>query len=102
HTQTTTHDTLSLHDALPISTETPSSVTSVIAEVGFEETPIRPTILDDTTTKQTPKIATPSAAMSRAPRGILPARRFGTTTRVMIDRKSTRLNSSHVAISYAV
>src|SRR5437763_6844742 len=33
--------------------EAPSSVTSVIAEVGFEETPISPTMRDDTTTKQT-------------------------------------------------
>src|SRR6266498_1545195 len=46
-------------------TETPSSVTRVIAEVGFEETPIRPTMRDDTTTKQTPKIATAIAAISR-------------------------------------
>src|SRR3954447_12546273 len=35
-------------------TETPRSVTSVIAEVGFDDTPIRPTMRDDTTTNATP------------------------------------------------
>src|SRR3954462_7192776 len=49
-------------------TETPSSVTSVIADVGFDETPIRPTMREDTTTKQMPKIATPRAAMRRGPK----------------------------------
>src|SRR5258708_19136009 len=45
-------------------TDAPSNVTSVIAEVGFDETPISPTMSDDTTTKQTPHIATPMAATS--------------------------------------
>src|SRR5438067_8562947 len=41
-------------------TDAPRSVTSVIADGGLDETPIRPTMRDDTTTKQTPKIATAS------------------------------------------
>ena len=45
-------------------TETPSSVTSVMPEVGLEQTPIRPTIREETTTKATPNTATPSAATS--------------------------------------
>src|SRR5947207_666828 len=46
-------------------TETPRSVTSVIADVGFDETPINPTIRDETTTNAIPKIATPIAATNR-------------------------------------
>src|SRR3954451_2597507 len=64
-------------------TEAPSSVTSVIAEVGFEETPISPTMRDETTTKQTPKMATPSAATRGGPKAMLPASNPGTATRVM-------------------
>src|SRR3954454_11536076 len=70
-------------------TDAPSSVTSVIAEVGFEETPISPTMRDDTTTKQTPKIATPSAATSRGPEAMLPASSPGTPTSVMTTASGT-------------
>src|SRR5437762_2563081 len=70
-------------------TETPSSVTSVIAEVGFEETPIRPTMRDDTTTKQTPKIATAIAAMRRGPNAMLPAKSPGTATSVTTTASGT-------------
>src|SRR6185503_15164200 len=55
--------------------ETPRSVTSVIADVGFDETPMSPTKRDDTTTKQTPKIATPNAATSRCLTFMSPAKR---------------------------
>src|SRR3972149_458020 len=44
---------------------TPSSVTRVMPEVGLDDTPMRPTIREDTTTKATPKTATPSAATRR-------------------------------------
>src|SRR5258706_4689586 len=70
-------------------TEAPTNVTSVIAEVGFEETPIKPTMRDDTTTKQTPKMATPSAATSRGPKAMLPASSPGTATRVTTTASGT-------------
>src|SRR3954452_5277621 len=72
-------------------TDAPSSVTSVIAEVGFEETPIRPTMRDETTTKQTPKIATPSAATRRGPKAMLPASNPGTPTSVMTTASGTAI-----------
>src|SRR5688500_6461142 len=64
-------------------TDTPSSVTSVIAEVGFDDTPMSPTMRDDTTTNATPKIATPSAATMRGTSVMLPAKSPGTATSVM-------------------
>src|SRR3954452_21196344 len=70
-------------------TEAPRSVTSVIAEVGFDETPISPTMRDETTTKQTPKIATPSAATRRGPKAMLPASKPGTATSVMTTASGT-------------
>src|SRR5216684_1569914 len=70
-------------------TEAPSNVTSVIAEVGFDDTPISPTIRDDTTTKQTPKIATPSADTSRGQKAMLPASSPGTATSVMTTASGT-------------
>src|SRR5439155_18275473 len=82
-------------------TETPRSVTSVIAEVGLDETPIRPTILDDTTTKQMPKIATPSAAMRRGANVMLPAKRFGTATNVMTTTIGTT-TTTHAGTSRSV
>src|SRR5688572_6867223 len=70
-------------------TETPSRVTSVIAEVGFDDTPIRPTMRDETTTKATPKIATPSAATTRGTKDMLPAKRPGTATSVSTTSAGT-------------
>src|SRR5690625_5934431 len=66
--------TLSLHDALPI------SFVSALGALGIEEK------------------ATRQALMRSSTEGLLKADRVGRRT----DRKSTRLNSSHVAISYAV
>src|SRR3712207_7360324 len=82
-TATTEIYTLSLHDALPVSRRTPSST------------------------------ATPTTASSTAPAPPLNSsrRRCGwacrrspspTMTASTVDRKSTRLNSSHANISYAV
>src|SRR5690606_42118779 len=74
-TATTEIYTLSLHDALPISALAPRGGVILVF---------------------------PSAALSRAGRpqlGHVPVAAFG---RPHQDRKSTRLNSSHVKISYAV
>src|SRR6185503_3764076 len=62
--------------------ETPRSVTSVMPDVGFELTPMRPTIRDDTTTNARPKIATPRAATRRGRAGMFPARSPGTANSV--------------------
>ena len=57
---------------------TPSRVTRVIPEVGLEETPMRPTMREETTTKARPNTATPSAATSRGSAAMSPASRPGT------------------------
>src|SRR5204862_6252409 len=72
HTATTEIYTLSLHDALPISAKCGASVP--------KGTPIR----------------SPGPPCLR----IAPPRRLASSP--LLDRKSTRLNSSHVEISYAV
>src|SRR5205814_6754985 len=82
-------------------TETPSSVTSVIAEVGFDDTPINPTIRDETTTKQTPKMATPIDATSRCTKFISPASSPGTATSVMITASGTT-TTTHAGRSRSV
>src|SRR5207253_11016345 len=75
--------TLSLHDALPISSG--SWPTSTRAR------PRRPSA-----SSTTPAAPTRWARCTRAPRS------WTGWSRSRRDRKSTRLNSSHVAISYAV
>src|SRR5690242_21153843 len=77
-TATTEIYTLSLHDALPISRDQPSVATAT-----------------DTQRAGPTSVATGRAAPSDAPEESY--RRIET-----IDRKSTRLNSSHMSISYAV
>src|ERR1041384_3968669 len=79
----------SFHPRSTNTAATPSSVTSVIADVGFDDTPINPTMRDETTTKQTPKIATPIAAMSRGVNDMLPAKRPGTATSVTMIASGT-------------
>src|SRR5712691_1037282 len=79
----------SVHPRSTNTAETPRRVTSVIAEVGFDETPISPTMREETTKKHTPKIATPSALTRRGPKDMLPARRPGTATSVMTTRAGT-------------
>src|SRR3954469_5561874 len=74
-------------------TDTPRSVTSVMAEVGFDETPIRPTMRDDTTTKQTPKTATPMAATRRGTNAMLPANNPGTATSVITTAAGTAMTT---------
>src|SRR5207253_9646965 len=72
--------TLSLHDALPISSESRGSVPE-----------LRERCAGDAHGQ--------TAGTLRARRGRLPET---SRLRLLTDRKSTRLNSSHVAISYAV
>src|SRR5439155_27310653 len=71
--------TLSLHDALPISSNTPATLATVMppmATTGMvTEAAISP--------RRSSPSGSPASGLER-------------------DRKSTRLNSSHVAISYAV
>src|SRR3989442_5745274 len=74
-TATTEIYTLSLHDALPISIQHPAMQTVVAKELG-------------------PKTELPAAVS-------IPGA-TGSWEKSGLDRKSTRLNSSHVRISYAV
>ena len=74
-------------------TDTPSSVTSVMPEVGFEETPIRPTMRDDTTTKAS---AEDGHARAR-PRGAGPrscSRRAGPGTANRVSTTATGATST--------
>src|SRR5262245_9699043 len=71
-------------------TATPRSVTSVMPEVGLEETPISPTMREETTTKASPKIATPTDATRRGSALISPASSPGT-------RKSVRTTTAGTA-----
>src|SRR5690606_39529321 len=96
HTLTTQIATLSLHDALPIwftSTRSPgSSVCSIEpdgTEYGFA-----------TNDRIAPK--TRKAAMRWNQKLPVTRRQSGRVAGAASDRKSTRLNSSHVKISYAV
>src|SRR5439155_23094641 len=73
--------TLSLHDALPIWCTAPSARRAFRASLRVPSATPRPSISSSSS-----PTAIPAAALG------LPG----------IDRKSTRLNSSHVAISYAV
>src|SRR5437870_11558481 len=87
YTATTEIYTLSLHDALPISNtggseDTMSGVRRAAIEAALAATP-EPSV-------ESPKI-------DPAPLNVVRM-----TPPVEADRKSTRLNSSHVAISYAV
>src|SRR5256885_10534974 len=78
-TATTEIYTLSLHDALPI---------SLVDDEGLRPTNGRPALRRRRPRRRQPR--------RRQPRRRQPRRRL------LIDRKSTRLNSSHLVISYAV
>ena len=67
-------------------TDTPSSVTSAMPEVGLDETPMRPTMRDETTTNASPKIATPQAATKRGPALMPPASRPGMANSAITTR----------------
>src|SRR5436305_4686787 len=85
-TTTATPRTLSLHDALPIYSADPAGSAG---SAGPLERP----------TQRSQAKADRRAALLDAAAGLFAERGFNG---VSIDRKSTRLNSSHVRISYAV
>src|SRR5439155_11512046 len=89
YTTTTEIYTLSLHDALPIYSS-PSQLCSKKVSAGSQE-------LGGSTSSEVRRSATCRSSSDWSERATLRADsvRAG-------DRKSTRLNSSHVAISYAV
>src|SRR5439155_17346646 len=93
-TPTTVIYTLSLHDALPIYLAEPgimsADLASLPAATHHEGEIVQGTIVKITDTDVLVDVGMKSE-------GVLPVGEFKTQ-----DRKSTRLNSSHVAISYAV
>src|SRR5207249_6977679 len=94
HTARTTYDTLSLHDALPISRGTPTGQG------------LRRRRGDDLRDEGLNGRGPPGPRhRSHPPGGPRPPVREdvnGGAVQADLDRKSTRLNSSHVSISYAV
>src|SRR3712207_7980872 len=87
-TATTEIYTLSLHDALPISTA--AAMSAAGAEVGGA-------VLFGAVLTGTGMVGAALGAMAAQ---LLPERR--SASGLSVDRKSTRLNSSHANISYAV
>src|SRR5207302_9755150 len=89
-TTTTSIYTLSLHDALPIFHHRPGRV---VGRHSFRHAAHRP-----------PHRVRAARRAARAPQPLRRARRGVPRDgdAVVLDRKSTRLNSSHVKISYAV
>src|SRR5699024_12552982 len=93
-TATTQLYTLSLHDALPISPTMEKQVRSLFEQYGARIVVYGESITCD-------------VCIVRSPEVIQDWSKFLPTIKrvaclVIIDRKSTRLNSSHVSISYAV
>ena len=72
----------STHPAAAKMEATPSSVTRVMPEVGWEETPTMPTMRAATATKSTPKTPTPAAQTMRGTRPMFPAKIPGTKAAV--------------------
>src|SRR5205085_12492026 len=91
---TTGTHTLSLHDALPI-----SSTERTLRCGATTQDPLRDWL---PSTAVISSAAGPVAASSASPRAGMSAVRAASSPRVRADRKSTRLNSSHSQISYAV
>src|SRR5699024_12777415 len=85
-TATTEIYTLSLHDALPIFFRLMSQMSEMLSSY----------LSRPSSATATKPFNTSSAKTGRA------ARRPSTRSMLVVDRKSTRLNSSHVSISYAV
>ena len=74
---TAARDIGSVQPATAKTEATPSSVTSVIPEVGCDETPTMPTMRAATVTKRTPKRPTPAAQISALGEGQLAAEDAG-------------------------
>src|SRR5205807_8328439 len=90
---------LSLHDALPISAPTGSASLPVAASASSASKRC-PTPRPASTAR-----LVPSDAASTSDPAALPTGRTGRpllAAAIVLDRKSTRLNSSHLVISYAV
>src|SRR5699024_11480629 len=97
HTPSTNIYTLSLHDALPIFTQSPyrkSRVSELNWLYGCEW--LHPYIVDLEFAK------TVSRQSSKRIECRCPNPKCEYSKNMFVDRKSTRLNSSHVSISYAV
>src|SRR5207249_10268277 len=90
--------TLSLHDALPIS----SSVVQPPLQPTDEPAPARAAdrSVGGSGGMRAPATARPGTMLAPGPGAGADGAR--TRARILRDRKSTRLNSSHVSISYAV
>src|SRR5690606_39860044 len=99
HTTPHATSTLSLHDALPIFAK-PVEGSVRVAVAGVETAAFN---LEATTGRVTLAAAPPQgAAVSAGFAFDVPVRFDADRMEVTLDRKSTRLNSSHVKISYAV
>src|SRR5699024_12319678 len=92
-------DTLSLHDALPISDWPPPSVPS--PDVGSVKLVMSLARTEDIDVPS-PTIVPAPKSPSRATYRVVASTRSLSLPGLVRDRKSTRLNSSHVSISYAV
>src|SRR5258706_14063114 len=77
----------SVHPAAANTDATPSSVTSVMPEVGCEDTPTIPTMRAATVTKRSPKTATPAAQTARGSGPIPPAKMPGTKAAAAITNR---------------
>src|SRR5207249_10266835 len=89
----TTTSTLSLHDALPISSSVEQPFTGLGLWASLPEPERR---------GGNPRRRSRCCSRGRALSSMAPAARSEVRSRERSDRKSTRLNSSHVSISYAV
>src|SRR5207253_10470774 len=91
---------LSLHDALPISAFFGTTLASLLASAGCDTV-----VVTGASTSGCVR-ATALDAMQHGYRVVVPREAVGDRNpaahEANLDRKSTRLNSSHVAISYAV
>src|SRR5207245_10985338 len=93
HTSTTCPSTLSLHDALPISFGSATSLVATLTVVDFPVISLQPQSTNVTLGANVSLSVTASGVGLQ-----YQWRKNGAN----IDRKSTRLNSSHGSISYAV
>src|SRR5439155_26781012 len=100
-TATTSIYTLSLHDALPISTLLAATLTSLSWDYFFTEPRYSLRIIKAGDAMMFLTYFVIALAMAHLA-GRLRAQQAAERRREQRDRKSTRLNSSHVAISYAV
>src|SRR5690606_40878411 len=97
---TRSHYIVSLHDALPISDQVGAFCYLQLTDQPFQRLSTRVALVPPK-----PKlllITVSILAFSRVSRTIGMSATSGSSSSMFADRKSTRLNSSHVKISYAV